>query len=172
MNVMMRTNKVVASALLVLAVISARAADPVADFVKAELGVDLGRYAFGTPEGNFPELLPATDPKMTEWRRAEIQKWLPGITNKAFVDLRFEKDRLVAIRAIVPGFSNGKPTGETDRVLSEFKKLGAKPLKSNPNRFVLESTVTTASVEGYCSATNPIVLQFHITPPPQRRGSP
>ena len=167
---MMRVNKIVAGAMLVLAVNSGRAADPVADFVKTELGVDLARYAFGTPEKNFPELLPA-NPKMPEWRRAESHKASSGATNKAFVDLRFEKDRLVAIRAMVTGFSNGKPTQETDHLLSKFKKLGAKPLKSNPNRFVLESDVSTASVEGYCSTTNPIVLQFHITPPPQRPGS-
>jgi len=167
---MMRTNRIVAGALLVLAVISARAADPVADFVKTELRVDLDRYAFGTPEKNFPELLPV-DSKTTEWRRAEIPK-SSDTTNKTFVDLRFEKDRLVAIRTMVAGFSDGKPTGETDRVLSEFKKLGAKPLKNNPNRFVLESAANTTSVEGYCSITNPIVLQFHITPPPPRRGSP
>jgi hypothetical protein len=176
MNVMMRRNEIVAGAILVIviaiAVIPARAADAVTDFVKKELGVDLGRYAFGTPEKDFPELLPA-NPTETEWRRAEIQKPSAGSTTKqTFVDLRFEKDRLVAIRAMVSEFSNGKPTWETHRVLSEFKKLGAKPLKSNYNRFVLESAANTTTVEGFCSAANPVFLQLHITPPPQKRGSP
>ena len=72
---------------------------------------------------------------------------------------------------MVTDFSPVSPVRETDRLLAEFKKLGASA-GLNSNRFVLEAPARTISAEGYCSISNIIALQFHVTPPPQRRSSP
>lgn len=159
-------------ALSALAAAPAHAGDATADFAKTGLGVELSRYAFGASATNFPELLPPDPKAATPWRRVAITRATAAGTNVAgSLDLRFEADRLVELRTMVTDFSATSPGRETDRLLGEFKKVGASA-KKDSNRFVLETPARTISAEGYCSISNVIALQFHITPPPQQRGKP
>jgi hypothetical protein len=161
-----------AFALAALAAAPSRAGDAATDFAKTGLGVDLARYTFGASATNFPELLPTEPKAVTPWRRVQITRTTAaGASVPADLDLRFEADRLVELRTIVADFSTASPVREMDRLLAEFKKLGASA-KKNSNRFVLETPARTISAEGYCSISNMMVLQFHVTPPPPRRGSP
>lgn len=176
MNVTMRLSSILAAslafALVALAAAPARAGDAVEDFAKTGLGVDLFRYAFGVSATNFPELLPPDAKAATPWRRAPITRLTAAGTNAAAsLDLRFEADRLVEMRTAVSDFSATSPVRETERLLAEFKKLGA-AAKQNSNRLVLETPARTISAEGFCSISNVIMLQFHLTPPPQRRSTP
>lgn len=161
-----------AFALLVLAAAPTRAGDTAADFAKTGLGVDLARYTFRASATNFPELSPPELKAATPWRRAPITRTTSAGTNvAASLDLRFEADRLVELRTMVTDFAAASPGRETDRLLAAFKKLGASA-KMNSDRYVLETPVRTISAVGYCSISNAIALQFHVTPPPQQRGKP
>ena len=175
MNVTMRPFTGLAAGLafaLVALTAAVRAGDAASDFAKTGLGVDLSRYAFGASATNFPELLPLDPKATTPWRRAPITRATAAGTNvAASLDLRFEADRLVELRTMVTDFSVVPSMRETERVLGEFKKLGASA-KQNSNRFILETSAHSLSAEGFCSISNVIALQFHITPPPQRRSTP
>ena len=158
--------------LLLLVASVLRAADVVEVFAKAELGIDLARYPSGSSVASFPDLEPPY-PKVlaTDWRRMKIQRPNPaGTHTSAFLDLRFENDRLVELRTM--GFEPGASTPQNARLLAAFQRLGPGPVRSNSNRFVVETKEWRMSAEGFCSNTNPIVVQFHITAPPQRRSPP
>jgi len=147
-------------------------ADPVAQFVRKELRLDLSWFSFGVSKTNFPGLLPAgAGEGSSGWRRLDVTAAGPRTSVTNYFDLRFDGDRLVELRMMVVG-SLTPGTNDNVRLLAEFQKLGAKRRKTNPHRFDLETKEWRMSAEGFCSDHAPGLLQFHITPPPQRRGSP
>ena len=161
------------AALLALAVglsgaVAGQGADLVAQFARAELDLDLSRFHLGTAPSHYPGLL-SPDPNEAEsgWQRMEIQRPASrraGGTN--FLDLRFEKGRLVGLRAMLLG--SWTTTNDNVRVLAAFQKLGARKTATNSNRYVLETKEWRMSVEGFCSDQVPSLLQFNVTAPERR----
>ena len=147
-------------------------ADPVAQFVRRELRLDLARFSFGVSKTNFPGLLPAAaGEEISGWRRLEVTAAGPRTSATNYLDLRLDGDRLVELRMMVVGDLKTGTNGNV-RLLAEFQKLGAKRRKTNPHRFDLETKEWRMSAEGFCSDHAPGLVQFHITPPPLRRGAP
>ena len=150
------------------AAVSGHAADLVAQFARAELGLDLSRFRFGTAPSHYPGLL-SPDPNGAEsgWQRMEIERSAArraGGTN--FLDLRFEKSQLVGLRAMLLG--SWTTTNDNVRVLAAFQKLGARKTATNSHRYVLETKEWRMSVEGFCSDQAPSLLQFNVTTPERR----
>jgi hypothetical protein len=166
----------VTAALLAATGLSCAAADapaePVAQFVRHELQLDMSRFPFGTSKTNFPGLLPpAAGEEASGWRRLAMTAGGPRLSITNYFDLRFDADRLVELRMMVVGALT-TATNDNVRLLAEFQKLGAKRRKTNPHRFDLETKEWRMSAEGFCSDVAPGLIQFHLTPPPQRRISP
>lgn len=148
-----------------------RADDEVLRFVKTEVGIDLSRYKLGASVTNFPESTPdvAAANGESPWRRVPIQRPTPHGTNVTdFAELRFVDDRLVEVQTHVGDFSKGNPGAENTRRLAAFQKLGAKPWVKNSSAFFLQTDGWRMRAEGYCSATNPMLLRFNLSA--ARRG--
>jgi hypothetical protein len=106
-------------------------ADPIAQFIRKDLELELSRFPQGASKTHFPGLLPAAaGEEASGWRRLGTAMGpRSSITN--YFDLRFDADRLVELRMTVVG-TWSPATNDAD----------------------------------------PGLLQFHITPPPQKRFAP
>lgn len=143
-----------------------RADDAVARFAKAELGLDLARYKLGTALADFPELLRqnATATGTSVWHKVSVQRPTPAGTNAAIeVELRFDANRLAALRTSVVDFSKSMP--ENHRLWAAFQKMVAQPHASNLHRYVVETAQWRMSCEGFCTPEYPVILQFNLAVP-------